>query len=36
MSGDVFRAHTVGQFEGNLFDETASIDEDESGAVICA
>jgi hypothetical protein len=34
VRGDVFRADAGGQFEGDLFDETAGVDEDEGGAVV--
>ena len=34
MGGDVFGADAVGEFEGDLFDEAAGVDEDEGGAVV--
>ena len=34
MCGDVFGAETGGEFKGYFFDEAASVDEDEGGAVI--
>ncbi len=34
VGGDVFCSETLGELEGDLFDEAAGVDEDEGGAVV--
>ena len=34
VGGDVLGAEALAEFEGDLFDEAAGVDEDERGAVI--
>ena len=34
VGGDVFEAKTLGEFEGDFFNESAGVDEDQGRAVV--